>query len=115
MTDVTKTQHGSKITLFMEVPVEAVHKPVNYAFLCESFCALSPLRDRSSCVLNFLLSTYYLCEEMWSMKGKEKLFDLDRFQTHYPRILITDGQNVLITAMRNLSGFLPTQKFTLQG
>ena len=34
MTDVMKTQHGSIITLFMEVPVEAVHKLVSYAFYC---------------------------------------------------------------------------------
>ena len=48
------------------------------------------------------------------MQVKEKLFDLGRIQTHYPRILITDGPNVLNRAMRNLSGFLHTQKFTLQ-
>ena len=45
MRDVMKTQYGSRITLLMEVFVEAVHKLVNYAFLCESFCALSPSRD----------------------------------------------------------------------
>ena len=48
------------------------------------------------------------------MQGKVKLFDFGRIQTHYPRILITDGPNVLTRAMGNLSGFLPTQKFTLQ-
>ena len=47
------------------------------------------------------------------MQVKEKLFDLGRIQTHYPRILNTDGPNVLTRAMRNLSGFLHTQKFTL--
>ena len=47
MTDVMKTQYGSRITLLMEVLVEAVHKLVNYAILCESFCALSPSRDTS--------------------------------------------------------------------
>ena len=47
------------------------------------------------------------------MQGKEKLFDLGRIQTHDPTILITDGPNVFTRAMRNLSGFLPAQKFTL--
>ena len=51
MTDVMKTLYGSRITLLMEVFV--VHKLVNYAFLFESFCALFPSRDRSSCVLQF--------------------------------------------------------------
>ena len=50
---------------------------------------------------------------MWSMQGKEKLFDFGRIQTHDPTILITDGPNVLTRAMRNLSGFLPAQKFKL--
>ena len=59
MTDVMKTLYGSKITLLMEVFVEAVHKLVNYAFLFESFFALFPSRDRSSCVLNFL--PFYEC------------------------------------------------------
>ena len=54
MIDVLKTQYGSRITLLMEALAEAVHKLVNYAFFCESFCAFSPSRDRSSCVLNFL-------------------------------------------------------------
>ena len=54
MIDVMKTQYGSRITLLMEALAEAVHKLVNYALLCESFCALSPSRNRSSCVLNFL-------------------------------------------------------------
>ena len=40
MTDGMKTQYGSRITLIMEVLVEVVHKLVNYAFLCETFCAL---------------------------------------------------------------------------
>ena len=45
------------------------------------------------------------------MQGKEKLFDFDRIRSHYHRILITDGRNVLTTEMQNFSGFLPTQKF----
>ena len=45
MTDVMKTQYGSRITLLKEVLVEAVHKLVTYAFLCESFCPHSPSRD----------------------------------------------------------------------
>ena len=40
MTDGMKIQYGSRITLLMEVLVETVHKLVNYAFLCETFCAL---------------------------------------------------------------------------
>ena len=36
MTDVMKTLYGSRITLLMEVFVEAVHKLVNYVFLFES-------------------------------------------------------------------------------
>ena len=36
MTDGMEIQYGSRITLLMEVLVEAVHKLVNYA----SFCAL---------------------------------------------------------------------------
>ena len=47
------------------------------------------------------------------MQVKEKLFDLGRIQTHYPRILITDGPDVLTRAMRNLSGFLHTEIYTL--
>ena len=31
-----------------------------------------------------------------------------------PHPMITDGPNVLTRAMRNLSGFLTAQKFTLQ-
>ena len=54
MTDMMKTQYGSRITLLMEVLVEGVYKRGNYTLLCESFCALSSSRDRSSCVLNFL-------------------------------------------------------------
>ena len=49
-----KTLYASRITLLMDVLVEAVHKLVNYAFLCERFCALSPSRDRSSRILNLL-------------------------------------------------------------
>ena len=30
------------------------------------------------------------------MQGKEKLFEIGRNQTHDPRILITDGPNVLM-------------------
>ena len=40
MTDGMKIQYGSRITLLMEVLVEAVNKLVNYASLCETFCAL---------------------------------------------------------------------------
>ena len=40
MTDGMKVQYGSRITLLMEVLVEAVHKLVNFAFLCEPSCAL---------------------------------------------------------------------------
>ena len=45
MTDIMKTQYGSRITLLTEILVEAAHKLVNYAFLCERFCALSPSWD----------------------------------------------------------------------
>ena len=59
MSDVMKTLYGPRITLLMEVFVEAVHKLVNYAFLCENLCALFPLRGRFSCLLNFL--PFYEC------------------------------------------------------
>ena len=32
---------------------------------------------------------------MWSMKGKDKLFDLGRIKTHDPKILITDGPELM--------------------
>ena len=59
MTDVMKTLYSSRNTLLMEVFVEAVHKLVNYAFLCERFCALFLSRDRSSCAFDFL--PFYEC------------------------------------------------------
>ena len=37
MTDVMKTQYGSRITLLMEVLVEAVHKLVNYNIVSVHF------------------------------------------------------------------------------
>ena len=53
--------------------------------------------ENKICGVNFVVmetvkfsSQYYLSKEMWSMQVKEKLFDLGRIQTHYPRILITD-------------------------
>ena len=61
-----KTLYASRITLLMDVLVEAVHKLVNYAFLCESFCALSPSRDRSGCVLN----NSYLFENVYDGRSQ---------------------------------------------
>ena len=45
------------LCLLMEVLVEAVHKLVNYAFLCETFCPFCT-RDRFSCA-SYLSINFY--------------------------------------------------------
>ena len=45
------------LCLSMEVLVEAVHKLVNYAFLCETFCPFCT-RDRFSCASCLSINVY---------------------------------------------------------